>query len=394
MDVLLCACILLLGISGCGFWWRVCWREEDQPLTLIYFPIPFPPFFPLSSAINRLKKPWPKAMEADDEEGRHRLVLGKEDGVKKEEEEAAGADSKEVVKDDDSKKTVPSGSGPAKLPGFADPKPVGTSPVKKVEPVAVKEDASKTEEAKPATTKEEPKKKVPEVKEEPKEVVMKKATAGFAPAAAPIAAPTPIGTSASVSTHSDEDNDAAEALKAIMQLGTRPFSSVAAAAKSSSPSKSTGKKSLPTKRSRDADGSAGASPVAPVMGKDGKAKKTKQQGPPIKKRKVPPGGAKEGKKAGKSEGKVKKIKGEGKKKAKGEKARKPQALPEILMDLLNKNISPDAIFWLPGQQIFLINKENFKKKVIPKYFNGKTFTSITKSLNLWYVFFVKYCIIF
>lgn len=323
-------------------------------------------------------------MEADDEEGRHRLVLGKEDGAKKE-EEAAGDDSEEAVKDDDSKTLASSGSGGAKLPGFADPKPVGTSPVKKVEPVAVKEDASKTEEAKPATAKEEPKKKVPEVKEEPKEVVMKKATAGFAPAAAPIAAPTPIGTATSTTTHSDEDNDAAEALKAIMQLGTRPFSSVAAA-KSSSPSKSTaGKKPLPTKRSRDADGSAGASPVGP-----GKVKKGKQQGPPIKKRKVP-AGTKEGKKAAK-EGKAKKIKGDGKKKIKGEKARKPQALPEILMDLLNKNISPDAIFWLPGQQIFLINKENFKKKVIPKYFNGKTFTSITKSLNLWYVKLVKLCV--
>lgn len=331
-------------------------------------------------------------MEADDEEGRHRLVLGKEENNKKD-EEADGASKAE----DDSKKLTP---GPAKLPGFADPKPVGTSPVKKVEPVVVKEDAAKakTEEAKEVVgKKEEPKedkKATPEPKEEGKDAPPKNPTAGFAPAAAPIAAPKPIGAVSATeknttTTHSDEETDAAEALKAIMQLGQRPFSSAAAASpsatgagnKPSSSSKLISKKPLPTKRSREADVSTGASPVVAAVNK---GKKTKQHGPPIKKRKVP-AGTKEGKKAGKADGKVKKAKGEGKKKIKGEKARKPQALPEILMDLLNKNISPDAIFWLPGQQIFLINKENFKKKVIPKYFNGKTFTSITKSLNLWYV---------
>ena len=326
-------------------------------------------------------------MEADDEEGRHRLVLGNEAGAKKDD----GDD--EASKKEEKPKVAP--GGPAKLPGFADPKPVGTSPVKKVDS-SVKEDAvkEKPEPTKKADEKKEVVKTSTEPKEEAKDVPPKNPTAGFAPAAAPIAAPKPLGavsttTAAIATTHSDEETDAAEALKAIMQLGQRPFSASASASPSASdagnkvspPSKLLGKKSLPTKRNREADGSTGASPVAPTMGK---AKKTKLKGPPIKKRKVPMG-TKESKKAGKADGKVKKMKGEGKKKIKSEKARKPQALPEILMDLLNKNIHPDAIFWLPGQQIFLINKENFKKKVIPKYFNGKTFTSITKSLNLWYV---------
>lgn len=365
------------------------------------------------SAINRLKKPWPKAMEADDEEGRHRLVLesGDSDKVKsskKVEASKNGAAAKKeggsaAAKDD--KKAGPvklaGFADPIKLAGFADPKPVGASPIKKVETVNVKKDSAaassaKKEEPKVSTSsdkKEEAAEKPSSAKKvekviETKDAVMREARA-------------PLSSSPS---HSDEENDAAETLKGFMQLGARPFSSAPVAAgdaikpksskpssPSSSSSKSVSKKPLPTKRSRDSTDEtaspSGSSSVAPpsgpvVMGKDGKPKKQKQQGPPVKKRKVPLG--KDGKKMGKEKGdKSKKIKGEGKKKIKGEKTRKPQALPEILMDLLNKNVAPDAIFWLPGQQIFLINKENFKKKVIPKYFNGKTFTSITKSLNLW-----------
>jgi HSF-type DNA-binding len=255
--------------------------------------------------------------------------------------------------------------------------------------------------------------------------------------ASPVALAVPTASTAiTVSTASashdelrSEDNDAAEALKAIMQLGQqRPPVDQASAAepqaklKSSqsapAPAKVLSKKSLPTKRARDnsIEGPAsGSAIIAAPMGLSGMALASVQVGPggpttptaltatkptkaskklrqeSAKKKKLV---SKDGKKVkGEVKVKVKKVKGESKKKVKasaaangGEKTiRKPQALPEILMDLLNKNAAPDSIFWLPGTQIFGINKDNFKKKVIPKYFNGKTFTSITKSLNLWYV---------
>jgi len=102
------------------------------------------------SALDRLKKPWSKAMEADDTEGRHRLVLEGADASKKAAEdkaavkEAAAADAADKAESESSgngngnklkedTKKQEKKAGPVKLAGFADPKPVGASPSKKIE---------------------------------------------------------------------------------------------------------------------------------------------------------------------------------------------------------------------------------------------------------------------
>jgi len=424
----------LLRFKDCFSWFLV---NLHHGLTLTFIPIfhSLRTYFSFSSALDRLKKPWSKAMEADDTEGRHRLVLEGADASKKAAEdkaavkEAAAADAADKAESESSgngngnklkedTKKQEKKAGPVKLAGFADPKPVGASPSKKIEEEiknknAKDEDsgsaAPKTEstdkEAAPSKDSEDstidadaPKQdtsKPEATKEQESKCDTDMEDTGRNNDSASAPPPTPASAaSGSNGTHSDEDNDAAEALQAIMQLGGSRQYSVASgdAPKTKSPSKMTNKTfPLPTKRSREPEGTA-ASPAGSAsfspnglvpLSKEGDTKK--MQGPPLKKRKVP--GEKAGEKMKKVKGekieKNKKIKGEGKKKVKCGNGKKPQALPEILMDLLNKNVAPDAIFWLPGQQIFLINKENFKKKVIPKYFNGKTFTSITKSLNLW-----------
>lgn len=59
--------------------------------------------------------------------------------------------------------------------------------------------------------------------------------------------------------------------------------------------------------------------------------------------------------------------------------------PEKLMELLQNDDLTDAIWWLPDEESFAIDKENFEKKVLTKYFRGNKFTSITRNLNRWYV---------
>ena len=488
------------------------------------------------SALRRLKKPWHKSMEADDEEGRHRLVLegedeekeeaesmeeepvasGAEDGdtegklaennedsttdfakalaslkdsvkPKKDDGESPGAKrelengnkesggepaSKKVKKegagDDDSAKKAAEATAKAMLlvkQGDNSPKsssgdsPVngGTATGAKAKLEATKKEQntpSKPKESKGASSFEKwkAKKAAKSKANSPARNNVNKSNAAVAPSQPANSTPkeaavkpaerdanvdkpsaNPVGSNASpfsnLSTLSgasaamsigrsstrDED-DAAEALKAIMSLGQprtpppppQPTPEVEAegeaaveaaeaetteeessVTKPTSPTKLVTKKALPTKKVREGSADVEMAPAINMPPGDISNKKAaklakKAQGGTVKKKKV---ANKEGKKVVVKSGektKVVKVK-EGKKKVKAavDKTRKPQALPEILMDLLNKNVAPDAIFWLPGQHVFAINKENFKKKVIPKYFNGKTFTSITKSLNLW-----------
>jgi len=59
--------------------------------------------------------------------------------------------------------------------------------------------------------------------------------------------------------------------------------------------------------------------------------------------------------------------------------------PDKLFELLQNEVEPTAIWWLPDGESFGINKELFEEKILNRYFRGNKFTSITRNLNRWYV---------
>ena len=63
----------------------------------------------------------------------------------------------------------------------------------------------------------------------------------------------------------------------------------------------------------------------------------------------------------------------------------PFNFPERLMDLLEKQVAKDAMWFLSGGDAFAIVPKLFSEQVLDKFFQGTKFESFTRKLNRWYV---------
>jgi hypothetical protein len=61
------------------------------------------------------------------------------------------------------------------------------------------------------------------------------------------------------------------------------------------------------------------------------------------------------------------------------------SFPERLMDLLEDEAEPEALWWLDGGDCFCVAPKPFGDRVLNKHFQGTKFESFTRKLNRWYV---------
>ena len=59
--------------------------------------------------------------------------------------------------------------------------------------------------------------------------------------------------------------------------------------------------------------------------------------------------------------------------------------PDKIRLLLDENVAPEAMWWLPEGNAVLVNKEAFCQQLLIKHFRGNKFTSVTRNFNRWYV---------
>lgn len=58
-------------------------------------------------------------------------------------------------------------------------------------------------------------------------------------------------------------------------------------------------------------------------------------------------------------------------------------LPDKLMHILLTKEAPDAIWWLPRGDAFIIQKEKFQDAILLKYFRGNKFKSLVRNMHRW-----------
>ncbi|CAB9523842.1 HSF-type DNA-binding [Seminavis robusta] len=58
-------------------------------------------------------------------------------------------------------------------------------------------------------------------------------------------------------------------------------------------------------------------------------------------------------------------------------------LPDKLMKILLTNEAPDAIWWLPRGDTFIIQKDKFQGAILLKYFRGNKFKSLVRNMHRW-----------
>lgn len=59
--------------------------------------------------------------------------------------------------------------------------------------------------------------------------------------------------------------------------------------------------------------------------------------------------------------------------------------PDKIRLLLDGNVAPNAIKWLPEGDAVMLNKEIFSQLLLVRHFRGNKFTSVTRNFNRWYV---------
>jgi len=57
--------------------------------------------------------------------------------------------------------------------------------------------------------------------------------------------------------------------------------------------------------------------------------------------------------------------------------------PDQMRWLLDNNVAPEALWWLPDSDAFGINKPKFIDQLLDQEFRGNKFPSITRKLNRW-----------
>jgi len=60
-----------------------------------------------------------------------------------------------------------------------------------------------------------------------------------------------------------------------------------------------------------------------------------------------------------------------------------QTFPEKIMELLQENSFPDAIWWLPCGKVVVVKEKEFTENVLNKIFQGTKFLSFVRTLNRW-----------
>lgn len=64
----------------------------------------------------------------------------------------------------------------------------------------------------------------------------------------------------------------------------------------------------------------------------------------------------------------------------------PSGFARLLMNLLNEEEAPDAMWWLPdGKSGFAINPKTLPKQILDLHFRGTKFTSFVRRLHNAYV---------
>jgi len=61
------------------------------------------------------------------------------------------------------------------------------------------------------------------------------------------------------------------------------------------------------------------------------------------------------------------------------------SFPAKLMEILDKDMAPEAVWWLPGDKTFAVHSKKFATDVLDKYFQRTKFMSFVRKLNQWYV---------
>ncbi|CAB9499203.1 expressed unknown protein [Seminavis robusta] len=58
-------------------------------------------------------------------------------------------------------------------------------------------------------------------------------------------------------------------------------------------------------------------------------------------------------------------------------------LPDKLMEYLNKDVAPEALYWMPDGDSFALDTEKAPAQVLTKYFSGTKMTSFLRSISRW-----------
>jgi hypothetical protein len=57
--------------------------------------------------------------------------------------------------------------------------------------------------------------------------------------------------------------------------------------------------------------------------------------------------------------------------------------PAQLMDVLQRDVAPDAMWFLPEGEALAFNKDTFTEKVLDVHFRGMKFNSFVRNMNRW-----------
>lgn len=57
--------------------------------------------------------------------------------------------------------------------------------------------------------------------------------------------------------------------------------------------------------------------------------------------------------------------------------------PAQLMDILQRNVAPDAIWFLEGGEAIGLHRDLIVEKVLNEHFRGMKFNSLVRNLNRW-----------
>ena len=57
--------------------------------------------------------------------------------------------------------------------------------------------------------------------------------------------------------------------------------------------------------------------------------------------------------------------------------------PDKIRLLLDQEVAPEAMWWLPEGDAVLVNREVFSREILIRHFRGNKFSSVTRNFNRW-----------
>ena len=58
-------------------------------------------------------------------------------------------------------------------------------------------------------------------------------------------------------------------------------------------------------------------------------------------------------------------------------------LPDKLMEFLNKEVAPEALYWMPDGESFAIDTEKAQDQLLNQFFRGTKLSSFLRSISRW-----------